>query len=94
MLAPIVRAAPPYTFGEDSDLYHRVFELGLSNWSQSTDVHFPEDMIFIDRAYAGHFGNLCKLGATGPWRDIVLEYTGRILGEATSPSHSEERTRG
>ena len=78
MLTPIVRADPPYTFGEDPELYHRVFELGLTNWSQSTDISFPEDMIFIDRTYAGHFGNLCKLEATGPWRDIVLEYAGRM----------------
>jgi hypothetical protein len=78
MLAPIVRADPPYTFGEDTDLYRRMFELGLSNWSQSTDVHFPEDMIFVDRAYAGHFGNLCKLSATGPWRELVLAYVARV----------------
>jgi predicted unusual protein kinase regulating ubiquinone biosynthesis (AarF/ABC1/UbiB family) len=87
MLSPIVRAKPPYTFGEDPELYHRIFELGLSNFAQSTDVHFPEDMIFIDRTYAGHFGNLCKLGATGPWRDIVLAYAGRLNdeGSATRP---------
>jgi predicted unusual protein kinase regulating ubiquinone biosynthesis (AarF/ABC1/UbiB family) len=93
MLAPIVRQAPPYTFGEDSDLYRRVFELGLANWSKSTDVHFPEGMIFIDRAYAGHFGNLCKLGATGPWRDIVVEYTGRILGDTSADSATGEGAR-
>jgi predicted unusual protein kinase regulating ubiquinone biosynthesis (AarF/ABC1/UbiB family) len=79
MLAPIVRADPLYTFGEDPDLYHRVFELGLANFAQSTDVHFPEDMIFIDRTYSGHFGNLCKLEATGPWREIVLSYAGQVL---------------
>jgi predicted unusual protein kinase regulating ubiquinone biosynthesis (AarF/ABC1/UbiB family) len=78
MLSPIVRAKPPYTFGEDPELYHRIFELGLSNFAQSTDVHFPEDMIFVDRTYAGHFGNLCKLSATGPWRELVLEYVARV----------------
>jgi len=42
-------------------------------------------LVPIDRSLAGHFGNLCKLGATGPWRDIVLEYTGKILGDADQP---------
>ena len=93
MLIPIVRAEPPYTFGEDPELYRRIFELGLTNWSHSTDLTFPHDMIFIDRAYAGHFGNLCKLGATGPWRDIVLAYTGRILGDAGLTSKTERRAR-
>jgi predicted unusual protein kinase regulating ubiquinone biosynthesis (AarF/ABC1/UbiB family) len=71
----ILRETPPYTFGEDEGLYRRIFDLGMRNWQQSTDLLFPEDAIFIDRALGGHFGNLSRLRATGPWRDLVLRYT-------------------
>jgi len=71
----ILRETPPYTFGEDEDLYRRIFDLGMKNWQQSTDLLFPEDAIFVDRALGGHFGNLSRLRATGPWRDLVLRYT-------------------
>lgn len=73
-LSPILRADPPYTFGDDDELYQRLMDIGLSHWSEATDVHFPEDAIFVDRSLGGHFGNLSKLHATGPWRDIVLHY--------------------
>jgi predicted unusual protein kinase regulating ubiquinone biosynthesis (AarF/ABC1/UbiB family) len=74
ILAPVLRAEPAYTFGEDVELYHRLMDIGLSNWTRATDVRFPEDAIFIDRSLGGHFGNLSKLRATGPWRDLVLRY--------------------
>jgi predicted unusual protein kinase regulating ubiquinone biosynthesis (AarF/ABC1/UbiB family) len=75
---PVLRSDPPYTFGEDTELYQRLFEHGISTWSQAVDIRFPEDMIFIDRALSGHFGNLSRLQATGPWRELVLEYAERI----------------
>ena len=74
MFGDILRERPPYTFGDDEDLYRRLFELGFANMEYSRDMVFPEDGIFIDRALGGHFGNLSRLRATGPWRDIVLRY--------------------
>ncbi len=74
MFSEVLRSEPPYTFGEDEGLYNRVFEVGLDNWQQSMDMQFPEDAIFINRALGGHFGNLSRLGATGPWRELVLSY--------------------
>ncbi len=74
LLAPILRAAPPYTFGGDPQLYRRIFDLGLSSFAESRGWRVPKDVIFIDRSLAGHFGNLCRLEATGPWRDLVLRY--------------------
>jgi len=74
LFGEILREDPPYTFGEDEDLYRRILDLGMRNWQRSTDVLFPEDAIFIDRALGGHFGNLSRLRATGPWRDLVLRY--------------------
>jgi len=33
---------------------------------------FPKDIIFIDRTFGGHFGNLCRLNARADWRAILL----------------------
>ena len=74
MFGAVLRASPPYTFGEDPDIYRRVFEVGMNNWQYSVDMQFPEDAIFINRALGGHFGNLARLGASVPWRDLVLGY--------------------
>jgi predicted unusual protein kinase regulating ubiquinone biosynthesis (AarF/ABC1/UbiB family) len=74
VFAPIFREQPPYTFGEDRDLYERLIELGLTNWSQARDIRFPKDVVFVDRAMSGHFGNLIRLQATGPWRDLLLKH--------------------
>lgn len=74
LFAEIVRERPPYTFGENEQLYERLLELGVANWAHAVDISFPEDVVFIDRALAGHFGNLCRFGAVGPWRELVLKY--------------------
>ena len=71
----IVRASPPYTFGEDSSIYNTLYELGMTNWQNASDIQFPQDMVFIDRTLVGLFGNLGKLRATGPWRKLLRTYT-------------------
>jgi predicted unusual protein kinase regulating ubiquinone biosynthesis (AarF/ABC1/UbiB family) len=75
LMQDIVRASPPHTFGEDGEFYRAVYDLGLANWQHASDIRFPRDMVFIDRTLGGLFGNLGKLGATGPWRRILREYT-------------------
>jgi len=75
LMQDIVRASPPYTFGEDDSIYETLYELGMSNWQNANDIRFPSDVVFIDRTLAGLFGNLGKLGATGPWRDLLRKYT-------------------
>jgi len=82
VFSPIFREAPRYRFGEDVDLYPRLVELGLGNWSQALDVSFPEDLVFIDRAIGGHLGNLIRLGAAGPWREISIEHAGSVRASA------------
>ena len=79
LLTEVLREDPPYRFGEQEGLYQRFMELGAANWSQSMDLHFPEDVIFIDRSLAGHLGNLIRLGASGPWREIVERYARRAV---------------
>ena len=71
----ILRASPPYTFGEDSSIYASLFELGKANWQDASDIRFPRDVVFIDRTLGGLFGNLGKLRATGPWRKLIRKHT-------------------
>jgi predicted unusual protein kinase regulating ubiquinone biosynthesis (AarF/ABC1/UbiB family) len=71
LFAEIFRRSPTYVFGENEGLYDRILELGMANWQHSVDMRFPEDIVFIDRSLAGHFGNLIRLRAAGPWRALV-----------------------
>jgi predicted unusual protein kinase regulating ubiquinone biosynthesis (AarF/ABC1/UbiB family) len=75
LIADVFREAPPYTFGEhNEEMYREVVRLGLADWQANKDITYPEDVIFVNRTMVGNFGNLSRLGATGPWRDIVLKY--------------------
>ena len=74
MVQVIVRASPPYTFGEDASIYESLYDLGMSNWQDATDIRFPRDVVFINRTLGGLFGNLSSLRATGPWRKIIRKY--------------------
>lgn len=44
------------------------------------DIAFPQDIIFIDRSLSGHFGNLARLRAAGPWGEVVRRYAGPVAG--------------
>jgi hypothetical protein len=79
LVQDIVRASPPYAFGEDASIYESLYDLGMSNWQDATDIRFPRDVVFINRTLGGLFGNLSTLRATGPWRKIIRKY-------AASPS--------
>ncbi len=81
ILREILRERPPYSFGEDEELYEKLIELGLANLSRAAGIRFPEDVVFIDRSFGGHFGNLARLGASGPWRRLVRSYTEEALAE-------------
>jgi predicted unusual protein kinase regulating ubiquinone biosynthesis (AarF/ABC1/UbiB family) len=81
LISEVFRASPPYTFGEDNqEIYSGLIQLGFQDWEQKFNMEFPEDVIFINRSLGGHFGNLSRLQATGPWRDLVLKYSKRALG--------------
>jgi len=82
LLSDFARESPPYRFGENEELYPRVVEHGLANWSAAGDIRFPEDIVFIDRTLAGHFGNLARLRAQGPWRELGLRYAAEALPQS------------
>ena len=86
VIVELLREDPPYTFGEDTEFYGRLFELGMANWSKATDIGFPEDLVFIDRSLGGHFGNLVRLHATGPWRELVRRYAEAAAVRAAPPA--------
>ena len=74
LLQAIVKAKPPYTFGEDDSIYDDLYDLGMANWQEAKDIRFPRDVVFINRTLGGLFGNLGKLRATGPWRKLLRQY--------------------
>ncbi len=76
LLGEILRREPEYRFGEDPELYDKIMQAGMDNWTHATDLRFPQDVIFVDRSLAGHFGNLVRLGAQAPWAEIVEGYVG------------------
>ncbi len=76
LFGQILRPEPPYCFGEDPDLYRKVMDLGMGHLAEARDIRFPQDLVSIDRALSGHFGNLTKLESTGPWRQLAMKYVG------------------
>lgn len=67
-----VREDPPYDFGADTSLYQTLIDLGLDNIGDAGSLVFPEHVVFINRTLGGLLGNLARLRAKGPWRDLVL----------------------
>ena len=70
-----------YRFGETRNIYEELITLGRKYWSIGVNLSLPRDILFIDRALAGHFGNLCRLRAAGPWREILMGYVSPKLTE-------------
>ena len=77
LFAELLRDSPPYRFGDDSSIYRRLMDLGWDNFGTASTLRFPRDVVFIDRTLAGHFGNLTRLHAAGPWRELLERYVGR-----------------
>ena len=74
MFKEATRNEPEYIFGEDKQFYQKLIELGKTNLPRSSDISVPKDIIFIDRTIVGTIGNLRKLFAKGPWRDILEKW--------------------
>ena len=90
----IVRAQPLYRFGDDSEFYETLFDIGRSSWAETTDYVFPRDIIFIDRTLGGLFGNLSRLQAAAPWRSLLEGFVQPLLdanGAAARVAQDEEK---
>jgi len=67
----VLADAHPYRFGGDAQIFREVFDLTTSRFGEVKDIRFPHHIIFIDRTAAGHFGNLSRLRAAAPWRQML-----------------------
>ena len=61
----------PYRFGYDDQLLRQIIVNNLSRFGEAKDIRFPHHIIFINRTAAGHFGNLSRLRAAAPWRQML-----------------------
>ncbi|MGB5987583.1 MAG: AarF/ABC1/UbiB kinase family protein [Desulfobacterales bacterium] len=73
LLAQPFEVGREYQFGGDDNIYTQLMDLGRKYWDIGANLNWPKDILFIDRTLAGQFGNLCRLGAAGPWRKILMD---------------------
>ena len=73
------REAPPYRFGGEHNFYDDILTLGRRWWTEGLGLDFPRDVVFIDRTLNGHFGNLVRLRAQGPWRELLSKSIAPLL---------------
>ena len=68
LVAELLRDAPPYRFGEAGSASRSLMEAARAGVATAGDLRFPSDIVFVNRTVFGHFGNLSRLRAAGPWR--------------------------
>ncbi len=76
LVLELLRSAPPYRFGVDDSVATRMFDAARSSLAEAGDVRFPPDIVFVNRTVGGHFGNLTRLKAEGPWRERLEQFVG------------------
>jgi predicted unusual protein kinase regulating ubiquinone biosynthesis (AarF/ABC1/UbiB family) len=60
-----------FRFAADDRLFRRLFDLKSTHFDEVTNLRFPHHIVFINRTVVGHFGNLSRLRAGAPWRQIL-----------------------
>jgi predicted unusual protein kinase regulating ubiquinone biosynthesis (AarF/ABC1/UbiB family) len=61
----------PYRFGYDDQLLRQLVDMHVSQFGEMKDIRFPHHIVFINRTVVGHFGNLSRLRAAAPWRQML-----------------------
>jgi len=69
LVLELLRPVPPYRFGVDDTVATRLLSAARTALAEAGDVRFPPDIVFVNRTVGGHFGNLGRLKAQGPWRE-------------------------
>jgi hypothetical protein len=64
----------PFRFSNESEIYEIIFDVKGQYLRELTDVGLPPDMVMVHRSLGGLFGNLCRLEASGRWRDLLAPY--------------------
>lgn len=59
----------PYRFNTERDPIKKIVAFNRENFNELKDITFPGDVLFIDRAIVGLFGNLTALEAEANWAD-------------------------
>jgi predicted unusual protein kinase regulating ubiquinone biosynthesis (AarF/ABC1/UbiB family) len=77
LVLELLRPAPPYRFGVDDTVATRLFGAARTALAEAGDVRFPPDIVFVNRTVGGHFGNLGRLKAEGPWREHLETFVRR-----------------
>lgn len=83
----VFRKSPPYTFGEDKNFFSNLFRIVNASWSETSDITFPQDVVFVDRTMSGHLGNLRKLKACAPWGEIIRKYADIAIEQKDQPDN-------
>ena len=65
------------TTSSESELYEIAFDVKGQYLGELTDVGLPPDMVMVNRSLGGLFGNLCRLEASGRWRELLAPYVQR-----------------
>lgn len=76
LVLELLRPSPPYRFGVDDTVASRLFDAARTALAEAGDVRFPPDIVFVNRTVGGHFGNLGRLKAQGPWRTTLERFVG------------------
>ncbi|MBE7439631.1 MAG: AarF/ABC1/UbiB kinase family protein [Spirochaetales bacterium] len=65
-----------FRLGDDADFMAHVMQLKNQFIKETLSIQFPADLIFLQRALTGHFGNLHRLKPSGAWQDFLRRFLG------------------
>ncbi|MEE4360119.1 MAG: AarF/ABC1/UbiB kinase family protein [Pseudomonadales bacterium] len=63
-----------YRFSRDSTLYDTLLDRNGQYLAELTRLELPPDLMFVNRTLSGIFGNLCRLEASGHWRELLAPF--------------------
>jgi len=63
-----------YCFDNSKELIQQIIDFGKKHWSESVDIVFPADVIFLHRSIGGLFGNLNTLNACVNGKQLLEKY--------------------
>ena len=72
--ALLIVGPEPFRFSNESEIYEIAFDVKGTHLRELTDVGLPPDMVMVNRSLGGVFGNLCRLEASGAWRQLLAPY--------------------
>lgn len=61
----------PYAFSKDCSLYEVLLDGNGAYLTELARLELPTDLVFVNRTLSGVFGNLCRLGSTQRWSEVL-----------------------